>query len=551
MASSTHSAAHGASGKPSGATKLRRRAGPIGLMFTSTTGMIGSGWLFGAYHAAKLAGPYSIASWVLGPVIIMFLALCFSELSPMFPRSGALVHMSHVTHGAGLGRIWTWLLFLAYVAVPPVETEAVVTYANDYLPYFIQPHSNGLLSGFGFIAGAVLILIFALLNLLAIQWFLRINSAITWWKIFVPILTIIALLAAAFHPENLSAAPGSYSFTGIFVALPTAGVVFSFFGFRNAIDLAGEASNPQRDMPLAVIGSTILAAVVYVLLQIAFLLALPTGSLANGWDHLNFAGSAGPFAGLALTAGMSWLAVILYIDAYVSPGGTGLIYITTGSRILTASGETGTGPRWLTRLSGAGIPWISVGIMWIVGCLFLLPFPAWQKMVDYVTDITVLSYGIAPVVLLILRRSAPEQERPFRLRGAWVIAPIAFIASNWIIFWVGFSTNLFLFSLVFGGFIVYALYYHLIARLPTSEFGWPHIAWLLPWFGGMWLLSWLGGLDGGIGVLSFGTEIWVIAIWSLIVLGIAMATRLSPEMTRQRIQDVLRSDIQEKAEGET
>jgi len=509
------------------------------------TGMIGSGWLFGAYHAAKLAGPYSIVSWVVGPVIIMFLALCFSELSPMFPRSGALVHMSHVTHGAGLGRIWSWLLFLAYVAVPPVETEAMVTYANNYLPYFIQPHSNGLLSGTGFAAGVVLILIFALINMLAIQWFLRINSAITWWKIFVPILTVIGLLVAAFHPANFSAAPESYSFTGIFVALPTAGVVFSFFGFRNAIDLAGEASRPQRDMPLAVIGSTILAAVIYVLLQVAFLLALPAGSLANGWGQLSFSGSAGPFAGLAMSAGLSWLAMVLYIDAYTSPGGTGLIYMTTGSRILTASGETGTGPHWLTRLSSTGMPWISIGIMWIVGCLFLMPFPAWQKLVDYITSITVMTYGIAPVVLLCLRQNVPDYERPFRLRGAWVIAPIAFISSNWIIYWVGFSTNLFLFSLIFAGFAIYALYYHLVARRPASEFGWRYIAWLLPWFGGLWVLSWLGGLGGGLGILSFGTEIWVIVIFSLVVLAIAMASRLPPETTKQMFTDVLKSEIQE------
>jgi amino acid transporter len=443
--------------------------------------MIGSGWLFGDYHAAKLAGPYSIISWIIGPIIIMFVALCFAELSPIFPRSGALVHMAHVTHGPGLGRIWSWLLFLAYVAVPAVESEAVITYANTYFPYLVQPHSNGLLSGWGFLAGVVLMLIFALTNLLTFRSVMRANTGITWWKIFVPLLAVIALLVATFHTQNFSAAPGSYSITGIFIALPTAGVVFSFFGFRNAIDLAGEASHPQRDIPLAVIVSICVAAVIYLLLQIAFLLALPASTLAHGWDHLSFANSAGPFAGLAMISGMTWLAVILYIDAYTSPGGTGLIYMTTGSRILTATGETGTGPRWLTRLSGNDIPWISVAIMWVVGCLFLLPFPAWQKMVDYITSITVMTFGLGPVVLLCLRRSLPELKRPFRLWAAWIIVPFAFICCNWIIYWVGFSTNLFLFSLIFAGFAVYALYYHFVARLPASEFGWRYIAWLLPW----------------------------------------------------------------------
>jgi amino acid transporter len=93
--------------------KLHRDAGIVGLLFASTTSMVGSGWLFGSYHAAKIAGPLSIGSWVLGAIIIMLIALCFAELAALFPRSGALVHMSHASHGEGLGRIWCWLLFLA------------------------------------------------------------------------------------------------------------------------------------------------------------------------------------------------------------------------------------------------------------------------------------------------------------------------------------------------------------------------------------------------------------------------------------------------------
>ncbi len=111
--------------------RLRREARIIGLLFASTTSMIGSGWLFGAYHAARIAGPLAIWSWVGGAIIIMLIALCFAELASMFPRSGALVHMSHASHGEGLGRIWGWMLFLAYVPVPAVESVAIVTYANN------------------------------------------------------------------------------------------------------------------------------------------------------------------------------------------------------------------------------------------------------------------------------------------------------------------------------------------------------------------------------------------------------------------------------------
>jgi amino acid transporter len=506
--------------------RLRREARIIGLLFASTTSMIGSGWLFGAYHAARIAGPLAIWSWVAGAIIIMLIALCFAELASMFPRSGALVHMSHASHGEGLGRIWGWMLFLAYVPVPAVEAEAIVTYANNYLPYFIRPGSTGLLTVWGFVVCALLLGVLAWLNLLAVRLLLTVNSTITWWKIGVPLLTVIVLIVASARWNVWAADPTGYQFSGIFTALPSAGIVFSYLGFRTAIDLGGESSNPRVHIPLAVIGSVLLVAIVYILLQVAFLMALAPSDLAHGWAHLTFAGRTGPFAGLAATLGVGWMATLLYIDAYVSPGGTGLMYITGGSRILFAVGEMDAGPRWLTILNAARAPWAGVLVMWVVGVLFLLPFPAWQLLVNYITSITVLTYGLGPVVLLVLRRNMAHVHRSFRLAGAEILAPIAFICSNWVIYWTGFETNLFLFALVFGGFVLYAAWYHFVARKPAASFGWRHVAWLLPWFGGMWILSWLSDVGGGSGLLGFWAGVVIVAIWSLIVMALALRCAL-------------------------
>lgn len=512
---------------------LQRDAKIIGLLFASTTSMIGSGWLFGAYHASKIAGPLSIWSWLVGALIIMLIALCFAELAALFPKSGALVHMSHASHGEGLGRMWGWLLFLAYAAVPAVEAEAIVTYANNYLPYFIRPDSGGLLTITGFIVCAGLLGILALVNLLAIRWLLHVNSAVTWWKLAVPLVTIAALIVASTHWDVWSADPGSYQFDGIFTALPAAGIVFSFLGFRTAIDLAGETSNPGRNIPIAVIGSVILSAVIYVLLQVAFLMALTPESMANGWQHLAFTGQAGPFAGLATSLGISWLATVLYVDAYVSPGGTGLIYVTGGSRILYAIGETQAGPKWLTWLNNAKVPVLSVLVMWVVGMVFLLPFPAWQLMVGYITSISVLTYGLGPIVLLVLRRSRPDMKRAFRLKGAEILAPLAFISANLVIFWTGFKTNSFLFLMVAIGFVLYAVHHHFIARKPRDEFGWGNMAWVIAWFGGMWTICLLGDIGGGVGILGFWEGAGVVAIWSLVVIWMALHSSLPAEETAE------------------
>jgi amino acid transporter len=506
--------------------ELRRDARIVGLLFASTTSMIGSGWLFGAFHASKIAGPLSIWSWIVGAVIIMLIALCFAELAALFPRSGALVHMSHASHGEGLGRLWGWMLFLSYVPVPAVEAEAIVTYANNYLPYFIQPNSNGLLTATGFATCVALLGVLALLNLLAVRLLLNVNSTITWWKIGVPLLTIVVLIAASTHWDVWHADPGSYGFDGIFTALPAAGIVFSYLGFRTAIDLGGESSNPGRHIPMAVIGSVLISAIIYILLQVAFIMALRPTDLAHGWANLTFTGEAGPFAGLAATLGIGWMATLLYIDAYVSPGGTGLMYVTGGSRILFAVGEMNAGPRWLILLNKAKAPWLAVLIMWAAGVLFLLPFPAWQLMVNYITSITVLTYGLGPIVLLVMRRNQPDLRRPFRLWGAEILAPIAFICSNWIIYWTGFKVTTFLFGLVAGGFVLYALYYYLVVKKPPADFGWRYIAWLLPWFDGMWVLSALSDVGGGYGVLGFWPGVILVAVWSLLVIALALRSAL-------------------------
>ena len=282
------------------------------------------------------------------------------------------------------------------------------------------------------------------------------------------------------HWNVWAADPNSYQFSDIFTALPVSGIVFSYLGFRTAIDLGGESANPSRHIPIAVVGSVLLSASVYILLQVGFLMALQPSDLTHGWPHLSFTGQLGPFAGLASTLGIGWLATLLYIDAYVSPGGTALMYLTGGSRILFAVGELDAGPRWLTLLNAAKAPWAAVLVMWIVGVLFLLPFPAWQLMVNYITSITVLTYGLGPIVLLVLRRTQPSLPRPFRLPGAEILAPIAFICSDWIIYWSGFATNSFLFIIIIVGFVLYALYYHLIAKNPPEDFGWRYIAWLCP-----------------------------------------------------------------------
>jgi amino acid transporter len=508
-----------------GPTKLRRDAGVIGLLYASLGSIIGSGWLFGALHAAIEAGPFSVFSWIIGAAAILLLAFVFAELSTMFPNSGALVHMVHVSHGDLLGKIWTWILFLAFVSVPPVEVSAVLTYANSYIPGLIHT-DTGLLTDWGFIGAVILLAFVVALNFLAVRWVIAINSAATWWKIVIPLATIAILMLYSFHPGNMSAHLDSAPVSGVFTSVATAGVVFSFLGFQQAIALAGETRNPGKYVPIALIGSVVIGMLIYVGLQIAFITALNPADIAGGWTNLHFSGMFGPLAAIAVAVGAFWWAVLLYVDAIISPLGTAFIYITASPRIIMAAGEMGNAPTQVTRLNRYGVTWIGLIVTYFVGVMFFFPFPSWQKLVSAVSEITVLSYSIGPIILLRLRQTMPAAERPFRLRGAGIVSAVAFIASNWIIYWTGYDVVQYLFIFVGAYIVVYLFWYFAVRRAPLAELGWQHAWWLIPYFGGLWAVSFFGpgGRMGGQGAFGFFTGMGILAGFSLIILWLAYAT---------------------------
>ena len=523
-------------------TPLKRQASLIGLLFAGVGGMIGSGWLFGPLATATQAGPLSIWSWIICGVIVMLIALVFAELATLFPLSGALVHMSHVSHGARLGFIWTWVLILAYVAIAPIETMAIVTYADAYIPGLTDTQT-GVLTTHGLILASALLGVMVALNFFMIRTVLGMNTWATWWKILIPVATVVVLLSYSWHPENLSFAAPHKGTEGIFTAIATGGVFFSLFGFRQAIDLAGESTNPGRNLPIAIIGTVLIGTLIYVALQFAFLMAVPPSMLAKGgWAGLKLGNLIGPLASLATIVGASWWASILYADAVISPGACGFVFTTTTSRIVMASAQTQTLPALFARVNSNGVPWVSLIATYIVGLIFFFPFPSWQKMVGYISAITVLSYGIGPILLLRLRQALPDAHRPFRLWGAYVIAPIAFISANCIILWSGTPTINFLFQVIALIVMVHGIYHFVLSRQSLARYEWQGAAWLVPYFGGIWVISRYSAHDlGGNGSLSFSSTMLISMVFSLFVFVLAMKTSRSDAQIKASFEAMLKN----------
>lgn len=511
---------------------MRRDIKTVGLLFTSVGSIIGSGWLFSAFDAATLVGPAAILSWLAGMVLIVLIAFAFAELGVMFPVSGGVARFPYYAFGPFASFTSGWIIWIAAAASVPIEVLATVQYATPYLPWLMREAEGAqVLTGPGLVVSVVLLALFSLVNIMGVKALVRLNNVLVWWKLGIIVLVVVVLVVVAFDPSHLTDARyggfAPYGYDKVFAALPTAGIIFSFLGFRQGVEFAGETDNPRRNIPIAVIGSVLITGAIYLALQLAFLGGVPSDTLAKGWANLTYDNVVGPLAGLATLLGLTWLAVLLYVDAVVSPADTGLIYAGVTTRLGYAMARNGTAPTALTRLNRRGIPWVSVLVMFLVGCVFFLPFPSWSKLVGFIVSGAVLSFSTGPVTLAALRRQLPDQDRPFRVPGRDALPFLAFCGSNLIVYWTGWSTNWKLFLAVLLGYLFLVCYRALAkdkSRLPSLQLrsGW----WMLPWLGGLCLISLLGHYQDGLGVLGFGWGELVVALFSLGIYALAVRVRL-------------------------
>lgn len=532
---------------------LKRDIGKIGLLFTGVGSIIGSGWLFGAFEAASMVGPAAIFSWILGAVMIIIVALNYAELGVMFPVAGGVIRFPHYSFGSFASYTSGWITWLAVAATVPIEVLAAVQYASSYLPWLMHTVEGTLvLTGPGIAVSIVLVAIFCVINMYGVKFFARFNNVLVWWKLLVIVLVIVVLGILAFHPGHFHEARfGGFMPEGvapIFAALPAAGIVFSYLGFRQGVEFAGETTNPQKNVPFALIGSVVITGIIYVLLQVAFIGAVPDSMLGDGWSGLSFTDEAGPWAEIAIVLGAMWLAVVLYADAVISPADTGLIYTALAPRLSYSQARVGNAPSGLQRLSKRGIPWIGLIVTFVVACFMFLPFPSWAQLVGFITTGTVLSFGSGPVTVAALRRQLPAQERPYRLPGGDVLPILGFLCANLIVYWTGWDVNWKLFLAVLIGYVVLVLHYIFSDRskIPPMQMrsGW----WMILWMGGLALLSWLGHYgDGALDLMGFGWGELVILVFTVIVFFVAVTQRLAPQDV---VDNVQRTHMADPEDGE-
>jgi amino acid transporter len=533
--------------RPAGrSTTLRREVGLIGLMWASVGSIIGSGWLFGAQEGLTAAGPAAIISWVIGGVAILFLALVHAELGGMYPVSGGTARFPHYAFGGAAGASFGWFSWLQAATVAPIEVSAMITYAQhwSFAHSWLDPETKVLTTS-GLIVAVLLMGVLTAINFLGIRLLALTNSVATWWKIAVPLLVIIVLSFGSFHTGNFTAADGFSpdGVHGILLAISTSGIIFSYLGFEQADQLAGEAKNPKRDIPFAIIGAMIIGILVYVGLQVAFLLALPDSAIGKTWasqgDGL-YTMFTGPFAEVATLLSIGWLAWIVYADAVISPAGTGLIYTTGSSRVSYGLSRNGYVPTPFEWVNERGVPWVGLIAAFVTGCICFLPFPSWQSLVGLITSASVLMYAGAPLSLGAFRKRMPDADRPYRLPAGEVMAPFGFIISGLVILWSGWDTDWKLGVAILIGYFILG-----ISRVFNLNDKSPH----LHWRSASWLPAYLVGMGIIVYVSNFGpldspwfgdwVGIGVVAVFSLVIYYWAMQVALPTSEIEEMVNEVV------------
>ena len=520
---------------------MKRTISSWALLFGSVSAIIGSGWLFSAFYSAKYAGPAAILAWLIGGICVLIVAFVFAELSTMLPITASTTRIPQFTHGTIVSFLFSWIIWLAYVALAPAEVQAILQYLSFYFPQLT--HTSGQLTIDGYGAAMLLMLIVSAINVFSVHWLMRCNSILTAFKIIIPFLISITILVIYFsphqqlHPANSSFAP--FGLHGIVAAITSGGIVFAFNGFKQACELAGEAKNPKRGLPIAIIGSILVSLTIYLLLQCAFLTSLSDFNLAKGWSHLQLLGSNSPMAAITKQDNLSWMLPILYVGAIVGPLAAAMMYTCSASRSLYGKSKNGYLPVLLQHLNAKGNPAIAIAINFVFGMCLFAPLPGWDKMITFLTSLFALSYAIGPITLLALRKQVPNYPRPFKLPFATVWATLAFYLCTLMSYWSGWEIISKLSIALIAGLLILFSYYWLTDRGRQLRFHWRAATWVWIYFIGLIILSYLGSFGHGLGIIPFGWDFLVIGIFCIVVVKLSMHFTLPSHQTKLYVYQTL------------
>lgn len=504
--------------------KTKKKASKIGLFQLTMLGLgslIGSGWLFGAWEAAQLAGPAAIISWIIGGIIIGSIAYNYIELGTMFPQSGGMSKYAQYTHGSLLGFIASWANWISLITLIPIESVAAVQYMSSWpwkWAYWTNNFiSNGSITFEGLLVVFLFIIVFTLLNYWSVELLTNFTSFISIFKIGVPLLTIVMLMLSGFHASNYGSSLHEfipYGTAPIFAATTVSGIIFSFNAFQTVINMGSEVENPKRNIGRGITYSLLISGVIYILLQSTFITSLdPKMISSTGWHGINF---SSPFADLAMLLGIHWLSVLLYMDAFISPFGTGVSFVASSSRTLAAMVSNNHIPKFLGTINKKyRTPRVAMLINAVLSMLMVSIFRSWGTLASVISTSTLIAYLTGPVTVISLRKMAPEFTRPFRGKILKFMAPLSFVLASLATYWAMWPTTIEVILVILLGIPLY-LYYEWRTGFNKTKKAFAGCFWMIGYLIFISAMSFIGSTEfNGQGWIHYPFDFAVIIIGSL------------------------------------
>jgi APA family basic amino acid/polyamine antiporter len=459
---------------------LRRTLGPVALTSLGIGAIVGAGIFVLSGVAAQHTGPALVLSVILSGVGCAFAGLCYAEFASMIPVAGSAYTYSYATIGEFLAWIIGWDLILEYAVGATTVSIGWSGYLVSFLqgtlhiPFpaelskspweTVQLADGRMVHSIFNLPAAFIILLITTLLIIGIRESANFNSFIVLVKLCVVMLFIavgaIYINRANWHPffTPNQGVFGEFGFSGV---LRGAGIIFfAYIGFDAVSTAAQEAKNPERDMPIGILGSLGICTILYIAVVLVMTGLTP-------FRHLNV---PDPLAiAIDATPARSWLSAVVKLGALLGTTAVILVMMLGQTRVFYSMAHDGLLPQVFGRIHKRfRTPYISTALIGVCVALAggLLPL----RIVGELVSIgTLLAFVIVSASVMVMRRSHPEIRRPFRTPWVWVVGPLAIFVCGGQMLGLPIDTWIRLFVWMAIGMVIYFSYSRSHSVLQIAE----------------------------------------------------------------------------------